>query len=118
MALGHDLQLSAGAYCRCRRRHRADVAERREDVERIEPERQELAERDATEEDQPEHREQYNRAHRVHDRPLREAQFAYEGQLGKFEVEHFIIHFVQPLCFLLLKPQAFYEFDIADRFRR
>ena len=94
----------------------AEFLQRSKDEERIDEERKELADRDALREDQIEHQEQDRGAQKVDKRSLDEAQTAEILHLFEFELQDFSGGRVEVIDLLLCEPEAFYQFDVAQRF--
>ncbi len=96
----------------------AELLQRAEDEERIDPEREELAHGDGAHVNEVQHHEQDARAQKVDDRSLDEAERPQVLHFLQLELQDFPGSGVQPLDFLLPKPQALHQLDVSQRLCR
>ena len=90
--------------------------QRSEDEERVDEEREKLADADALGKDQVKHQEQNGRAQEVHAGPLDEAEAAQIAHLFQLQLEDLRGGRVEARNLLLRQAQALHQFDIAKRF--
>ena len=96
----------------------AELLQRAEDEERVDEQREELADGDLAREDQVEHQEHDAGAQEVHRRALDEAQAAQVADLLQLELQDLARGGVQPVDLLLCEAQALHELDVAQRLGR
>src|SRR6185369_17188901 len=97
---------------------RAELRERREDRERVEEERIELAERQLAGVEQPEREKEDARARAVDDRPLQEAVVAEELHFLQLELEDAGVHAIEAVDLLLFESKGLDQLDVAQRLGR
>src|ERR1700689_2647790 len=96
--------------------HVSQFLQRRENVERIKQQREELPDRNFLPENQIEHQKHDARAQRVHRCPLNETQTAQIFHFLKFQLENLVGDSVEPDHLLLGQTKTLHQFDVAQRF--
>src|SRR5262245_49100069 len=96
----------------------AELLERAEDEERVDPEREELSHADLAGEDQVEHEEQDAGPQRIDARALDEAQAAQVAHLLQLQPQDLRGGGVEALHLLARQAQALHQLDVAQRLRR
>src|ERR1700690_3842805 len=91
--------------------------QRSEDEERIDHQRKELSDRNLLAEDQVKHQEQYAGAKRVDGGPLDETEAPQILHLLEFKLENFLRDSIESHHFLMSKPEALHQFNVAQRLR-
>ena len=96
----------------------AKLLQRAEDEERVDPQREELADGDRADINQVEHQKQDAGPQEIHDRALNEAEAPEVLHLFQLEPQDLAGRGVQPLDFLLAQPEALHQLDISQRLGR
>src|SRR5579859_864991 len=89
------------------------LLQRSKDEKRINHERKELPDRDLLTEDQVKHQKQNAGAQRINRGSLNEAQAAQIFHFLEFQFENLFRDPVEPPYFLVGKPQALHQFNVA-----
>src|SRR2546422_11655543 len=92
-----------------------DFLQRTENEERINPQREEFANRDLARKNQVKHQAEDRSAQRIYRRALNEAEAAEVLHFLQLEVEDFSGRAVEPFNFLLREPEALHQLDISQR---
>src|ERR1051325_10242459 len=95
----------------------AQLLERTENEERVDQQREELADGDLLVEDQVEHEEQNRRADQIDARPLDEAQTSDVANLLQLQLEDLLGRRVQPADLLFGEAEALDQLDVAQGLR-
>ena len=95
-----------------------ELLQRAEDEERVDEEREELADRDRLHVDQVEHQEHDARAQRVDHGALDEAEAPDVADLLQLQLQDLVGGAVEPRDLLRRQPQALHQLDVPQRLGR